>query len=113
MQDRVLSLLGLAAKAGRIESGGFAAEKAVKSFRAFLVILAGDAQKNTAKRFGDMCTFYEVPLRRYGTRESLGHAIGKEYRSCLAVTDRGFAESMKKLLGSGEERGCNGEDENQ
>lgn len=113
MQDRVLSLLGLAARAGRIESGHFAVEKAVKSFRAYLVILAGDAQKNTEKSFGNMCLFYEVPMRHYGSREALGHAIGKEYRSCIAVTDRGFAESMIKLLGSGEERGCNGENENQ
>ena len=113
MRDRVLSLLGLAAKAGKIESGNFAAEKAVKGFRAYLVILAEDAQKNTEKSFGNMCSFYEVPLRHHGTKESLGNAIGKEYRSCVAVTDKGFAESMIKLLGSEEERGCNGENENQ
>ena len=114
MQDRVLSLLGLAEKAGKVGSGGFAAEEALKKHRASLLILSEDAQKNTQKNFTDMCTWQKVPLRYYGTREVLGHAVGKESRSCIAVTDTGFAESILKLLDSGkQERGCNGKNENQ
>ena len=39
--DRVLSMLGIAAKAGKIASGEFSAETAVKSGKAYLVITAG------------------------------------------------------------------------
>ena len=38
MTDRVLSMLGLAAKSGNVVSGEFSTEKAVKTGKAFLVI---------------------------------------------------------------------------
>ena len=98
MQDRVLSLLGLASRAGKIAAGGFSAEEAVKSRKARLVLIAEDTQSNTVKKFTDKCTFYNVPLRFYGTKESLGHAVGRESRACIAVTDRGFADSILKIM---------------
>ena len=42
-KNSVLSMLGLAAKAGKIASGEFSVEKAVKSGKAFLVMIAEDA----------------------------------------------------------------------
>ena len=100
MQDRVLGMLGLAEKAGALVSGGFSTENAVKSGKARLVIVSEDAQKNTTSLFENKCEFYGIPLRRYGTKETLGHAIGKGERSCLAVTQEGFAGSLVKLLDS-------------
>ena len=49
-QDRILGLLGLAARAGRVESGGFAAEKAVTGGKAHLILLSQDAGKNTVSK---------------------------------------------------------------
>ena len=98
MQDRVLSLLGLAAKAGRVVSGGFSAEEAVKSKKACLILIAEDTQTNTLKRFTDKCSHYNIPIRFYGTKETLGRAVGKESRACIALTDRGFAQGILKIL---------------
>lgn len=96
--NRVFSLLGLATKAGRIASGEFMTEKTVKEGSARLVIVGTDASANTKKNFRNMCEFYGVPYFEYGTKEELGHAMGKEMRASLAVTDDGFAKSMKKHL---------------
>ena len=93
-----LSLLGLAAKAGKIVSGEFATENAVKAGKAFLVLTAEDASDNTKKKFRDMCTFYQVPFYSLGTKEELGIAIGKEYRASLALTDENFAVATVKKL---------------
>ena len=93
--DRVLSMLGIAAKAGKIVSGEFATENAVKSANAYLVVIATDASAN---KFRDMTSFYEVPIIAYGTKETLGGCIGKDYRSSLAVTDEKLAEAVKKKL---------------
>ena len=115
MQDRVFSLLGIAARAGRIAAGGFSAEEAVKTRKAKLVILAEDAKPNTIKKFTDKCTYYKIPLRYYGTKEALGHAVGRQSRACIAVTDRGFAESILKYElreSAGKGGGCGG-NENQ
>lgn len=93
-----LSLLGLAAKAGKVVSGEFATENAVKSGKAFLVLTAEDASNNTRKKFNDMCTYYEVPFYTIGSKEELGIAIGKDYRASLGVTDENFAVAMVKKL---------------
>ena len=73
-------------------------EKAVKNQSAELVIVGEDASDNTKKMFANMCEFYKVPMFVYGTKEELGHAMGKELRASLAITDPGFAKSLTKLL---------------
>lgn len=96
--NKVYSLLGLATKAGKTTGGEFMTERAVKDGSACLVILGSDASANTKKRFRDMCEYYRVPCFEYGTKEELGHAVGKEMRASLAVTDSGFAKSLRKHL---------------
>ena len=93
--DKVLSMLGLAAKAGAVASGEFSTEKSVKEGKAFLVIVAMDASDNTKKHFRDMTTFYEVPMYEYSNKEMLGHAIGKEFRASLAVNNENFAMNIE------------------
>ena len=97
-RDRVLSMLGMAARAGRIESGEFSTEKAVKTGRGRLVIVAEDASGNTKKMFTNMCKYYEVPLVIFGTKEELGHWIGKAYRASICILDEGFAKAVLKKI---------------
>lgn len=96
--DKVLSMLGIAAKAGSIASGEFSTEKAVKEGRAYLVIVAKDSSDNTKKNFRNMTDFYGVPMYEYGDKEAIGHCIGKEFRASLAVTNEGLAKSVEKNL---------------
>lgn len=97
-QDRVLSMLGIAAKAGKIASGEYQTEHSVKAGEAFLVVVAEDASDNTKKMFLNMCQYYETEYIVYGTKEELGRSIGKEFRASLAVTDEGLAKSVQKKL---------------
>ena len=96
--SKALSLISLATKAGKTKSGEFSTEQEVKEGRAFLVIVAGDASDNTKKKFRNMCSFYEVPIYFYGDKDTLGHAMGKEFRASLAVTDAGLAAGIRKHL---------------
>lgn len=100
-QNKVLSLIGLATKAGKVASGEFSTEKQVKSGRAMLVIVAEDASDNTKKMFNNMCTYYKVPLYFFGAKAELGHAMGKEIRASLALLDDGFAKAIEKQLDNG------------
>lgn len=70
-QSKGLSMLGLAMKAGKVSSGEFATEQAVKSGSAYLVILAETASANTQKKFRNMCAYYKVPCILLGTKSSL------------------------------------------
>ena len=83
---------------GKTASGEFCTEKEVKSGRAALVIVAGDASDNTKKKFQNMCDFYEVPIYFYKDKDTLGHAMGKEFRASLAVLDEGFAKGIRKHM---------------
>ena len=96
--SKALSLVSLATKAGKTASGEFCTEKEVKTGMAELVIVAEDASANTKKKFKNMCDFYEVPIYFYGDKDTLGHAMGKEFRATLAVTDAEFANGIKKHL---------------
>lgn len=98
LKNRFFSNLGLAQKAGKIASGEFATENAVKSGMAYMVIVAEDASDNTKKKMTNMTEYYEVPIYFLGTKEELGHYIGKEYRSMLAVLDAGFTKSFEKQI---------------
>ena len=97
-KGRIFGLLGLAAKAGKVQSGEFSVEKAVKSGRTFLVIVSEEASENTKKMFRNMCTYYEVPYYEFGGKEELGHALGKEMRASLAIQDEGFSKAIVKLM---------------
>ena len=97
-KDRILSMLGLAAKAGKVVSGEFSTEKAIKSGKAFLVIVSEEASENTKKMFRDKCSFYEIPIYLYASKEMLGNAIGRQFRASLAVLDPGFANSLEEKL---------------
>lgn len=97
-QNKVLSMLGIAARGRNVVSGELQTLNAVKDGSAMLVIVAEDASENTRKLFTDKCSFYEVPCRLYGTKEALGKAIGKDVRSSLAVTNAGLAQSVIEYL---------------
>lgn len=96
--DKTLSMLGIAMKAGKVSSGEFMTENAVKSGTAALVIIAGDASDNTKKKFQNMCDFYHVPIRIYSTKDELGHSMGKEFRASLAVNDAGLAQTIMEKM---------------
>ena len=97
-QDKILSIISLATKAGKTVSGEFSVEKAVKEGKARLVVVALEASDNTKKMFRNMCNFYKVPVYFYGTKEGLGHYMGKEFRASMAVTDEGLAKAVEKQL---------------
>ncbi len=96
--NKVFSLLGLATKAGKVVSGEFMTERSVKDGSAYMVIVGEDASDNTKKNFRNMCEYYHVPVFFYGTKEELGHAIGKEMRASLAVIESGFARNIMNHL---------------
>lgn len=92
--DKVLQLLSLAMRAGKVSSGEFSTEEAVKAGKATLVIVANDSSDKTKKHFADMCSYRNIPLKVYGDKNSLGHYIGKEFRASVSVNDKGFSDRI-------------------
>lgn len=101
VNPKVLSYIGLATRSRNIASGEFSTEKAVKSGKASLVIVAEDASDNTKKMFQNMCTYYKVPIYFFGEKAQLGHAMGREIRASMALLDKGLADAIEKQLKNG------------
>ena len=95
--EKLLKLIGLAKKAGKLEVGEEPVGAAARSKHARLILIASDAAENTrrrAKHFGDAgeCICLEIPA----TKEALGKALGRTSCALLALTDIGFAEAIAK-----------------
>ncbi len=98
MNKKIYGLIGICQKAGKLASGEQACEIAIKNNEAYLVILAEDASKNTNKKFNDKCRYKDVPLVVFGTKQTLGNAIGKVARASIAVTDDKLAYKVAELI---------------
>lgn len=103
-EKKALSMLGLARKAGKIASGEFQTEEALKKDRARLVIMAGDASDNTKKKFRNMSDWHHVRYIVLSDRATLGSCIGCGSRSSIAVLDPGFAQAFLHALGQDADR---------
>ena len=96
--DKISSYIGFAMKSGKLVSGEFSVEKAVKEGKARIAVIAEDASDNTKKKFKNMCDYYGVHFAVLKSKEELGRIIGKEYRACVAINDRGLADALMKLI---------------
>ena len=65
MTNKVYSFLGLATKAGKLISGEDTCERAVKSGKVGLLIVAEDAYEITKKKFNDICSYRVIEIRYF------------------------------------------------
>lgn len=93
-KTKFISTLGLAERAKLLLSGEESVLLAIRSQKAFLVLLASDAGPSTEKRITDKSAFYGAVLSRALTAEEIAHAIGKPGRRVVCVTDKKMAELL-------------------
>ncbi len=97
--DNVLSLLGLARKAGRLAIGEEPVGAAARARDARLILLARDASDNSARRAARFAEAGDCLLARIpADKVALGAAVGRASCAMLAVTDVGFADAIGKRL---------------
>ena len=97
LSREIMNLLSMAQRARRIVSGSLAVEQAMKSGKAELLLIAGDAAEESRKKMVSLADRYKVPHVDALNREALGACLGKEYRAVAALTDAGFAARLKQL----------------
>ncbi len=97
-KDSALWLLSLARKAGKAEVGAFLSERAIKSGRASLIIIASDCSDNTKKKFINSSEFYGVKYIEYSEMLELARVTGKENVSVVAVCDKNFAGGIENAI---------------
>lgn len=105
--NKMLSMLGICRKAGRLAVGSDAAMTAVRSAgggKAKLLLISSDASARTAKQFIDKCAYYGIPSVRVAADSfAIGHAVGKNAVAVCAVTDSSLASALEALAVGGEQ----------
>lgn len=99
MTDAVLSMLGLALKAGKVDIGEEPVGAAARAKKARVILVADDAAPSSQRRarsFADSgaCLCLTIPE----TKEDLGRALGRTSVAMCAVTDIGFACAVAEKL---------------
>ena len=96
--DRLLSFLGIARKAGRLSLGFDGVCESVRKGESRMILIASDASEGTVRRLRsrlpeDFADVYQMPC----DIDRIDAALGKGVR-LLSVNDKGFANKVKELL---------------
>lgn len=103
--DRVLNMVGLAQKAGRLAVGEEPTGAAARAREARLILVASDAAENSVRRVRHFADAGQCLWCRIGAeKDALGRAVGRSSCAMLAVTDIGFASAIAKKLAEEDER---------
>ncbi len=94
MADKVLSMIGMARRAGQSQTGAFLTERSIREGTCELIILATDTAHNNAKKFINASEHYNIPLIKYSTKAELSHALGKENVVVAGISDKNFAKGI-------------------
>lgn len=96
-QKKFKNLLSVCIKAGKAVKGFDSVCDAVKSGKAFCVLISCDASEKTVKETNFVCNKYGIPVIETGlSKEETGSLFGKS-TAVTAVSDRNFADGFAKI----------------
>jgi len=99
LHDRIIGLIGLANRAGKVTAGGSMVSDALKSaVKPGLVIVATDVSEAIGTKIISSATHHKVPNITVLTKDDFGVILGKAPRSALAVKSGGFVAQLLKAI---------------
>lgn len=108
-EDKLLSTLGLCARARKLVMGTPMVCEAMRSGKppVLAVLEASDTSDNTHKKLADKCAYYRVPLYRLAVDTArLGRAIGKAGAvAAVGLTDENLYKAVIPHLPAREDTG--------
>jgi len=98
MRERIHSYFGFARKSGNLISGYNTCLYGIQRKQIKLLILASDLSENTLKKFRQLCEAQKIEYRICLNTELLSLYAGEEGKGVFGVTDRGFADVIRKEI---------------
>lgn len=102
LEQKIYALLGFSQKAGKMVSGDDTVVLAMGKGKIKLLIIAEDLSENSWDKFQQKTRNFKkkngeaVEIIKFGTKETLGGAIGKSPRGILGIADEGFGKALNK-----------------
>lgn len=93
-KDSLETLLGFAARAGKLVLGTTAVENAARKKNIHVLILDGGARSTTRKRIEGIRDSCNIPLIMKSTGRSIEDIVGRSNCRCVGVQDASFARSI-------------------
>lgn len=99
---RVLGMLGLAMKAGKVVIGTEQVIAYLQKKKLKLVLVSGSASDGTKKKIHFKCEFYQTRKEELTVdTDELGRLLGKTYTpAVVGITDENFSNAIIKILDS-------------
>ena len=97
MNTRILNMLGIANKAGKLVTGEDSVISGLQKRKVKMVFVSNDASASTVDKFDKKCFFYHVDCITLFNYEELSSAIGRN-RKIVGVTDSGICDAIKKIM---------------
>lgn len=95
MNDKRLSLLGLAVRARKVVFGEDAVLHQVSKYPHNVLFLAKDAGQNITKKIYNKAQTYHLHVNHEYVSSELSQATGKQHVKVLLIADKGFSNSLK------------------
>jgi Ribosomal protein HS6-type (S12/L30/L7a) len=97
MNNKLLSLLGLMRRAGKLSLGFDAAAESVRAGESCLVLTTADISPKTLKELNYKINKQTEVIAMSCDQNDLQHAVGKAVK-IISINDKGFAQKAKLLM---------------
>lgn len=96
--EKVIRLIGLAKRAGKVRAGTFITEKLLRENKALFVVIAKDGSPGQKEKLINLCKSSKAEYIVISDKEKLGNIIGKEEILSVVITDINFVNGIKKEI---------------
>ena len=100
-KDRILGLIGLCTKAGKITFGTQACLEAIERRKIKMLIVAEDAADRTKQNFTYQCENRNIPIKIFGNIEELSKAIGQNNKAVIGIKEKNLSNQIMKIIDGG------------
>ncbi len=100
--NKILGLIGLAARARKIAFGADSVEMELKKKKVYLIIVATDSSERTKSKYQKLSEEHNVPIIITETIETLSKAIGKNNKAIIGIEDMNISKEIKKINNGGD-----------
>lgn len=99
---KVLGMIGLSTKAGKLVSGTDATIQEIEKNKVALVIVAKDASEKTKKNMKFICDKSKINFIEFGEIENLSRAIGKNNKAIIGIKSKNIAIEIERIIKGGD-----------
>ena len=105
VNNKILGLLGLSAKAGKICFGSDSVENEIRKKKVNIVIVAIDGSERTRNKFEKICNENNIRMIISDTIDNISKAIGKSNKAIIGIKDKNIANQIEKIYDGGDSIG--------